>query len=44
MPVHRKEVRLPVAEAIAARGISLPSFPGLTDAEQDHVAEALAEA
>jgi perosamine synthetase len=44
MPVHRQEVRLPVAEAIAARGISLPSFPGLTDAEQDRVAEALADA
>ena len=32
------------AEAIAARGISLPSFPGITDAEQDRVADALAEA
>lgn len=44
MPVQRQDVCLPVAEAIAARGISLPSFPGITDAEQDRVADALAEA
>ncbi len=44
MPVQRQAVSLPVAEGIAARGMSLPSFPGLTDAEQDRVAEALAEA
>ncbi len=44
MPVQRQEISLPVAEAIAARGISLPSFPGITDAEQDRVADALAEA
>ena len=44
MPVQHQAVRLPVAEGIAARGISLPSFPGLTGMEQDRVAEALAEA
>lgn len=44
MPVQRQAITLPVAEAIAARGISLPSFPGLTDGEQARVAEALAAA
>ena len=44
MPVQRQDVRLPVAETIAARGLSLPSFPGLTDAEQDRVADALGAA
>ena len=44
MPVQRQDVHLPVAEAIAARGVSLPSFPSLTEAEQDRVADALGEA
>ncbi len=44
MPVQRQPVSLPVAEAIAARGLSLPSFPALTDTEQDRVTDALAQA
>lgn len=42
MPHHaRPELVLPVSEDIAARGISLPSYPNLTDAEVDRVCEAL---
>lgn len=44
MPMYRSDGRLPVAEDIAARGISLPSFPTLTDADLDRVAEALTAA
>lgn len=45
MPHHaRPELRLPVSEDIAARGISLPSYPGLTDSDIDRVCEALVEA
>jgi len=33
----------PVAERYYARSFSLPIFPGLTDEDQDHVVEALAE-
>lgn len=45
MPHHyRPDVRLPVSEAIAARGISLPSWPGLTDADIDRVSEELLNA
>ena len=44
MPVQRQDVHLPVAEAVAARGLSLPSFPGLSDSEQDRVADTLVEA
>lgn len=35
---------VPVAEAIAARGMSLPSFPGLKDEEVRQVTDALARA
>ncbi len=41
MPVQFQAVALPVAEEIATRGISLPSFPALTRDEQDRVVEAL---
>jgi perosamine synthetase len=41
MPMYHRGERLPVAEDISARGISLPSYPTLTGPEQDRVAEAL---
>ncbi len=45
MPHHaRPELALPVSEDIAARGISLPSYPTLTDADVDRVSEALIRA
>jgi dTDP-4-amino-4,6-dideoxygalactose transaminase len=48
-PVHHQRAyahlapsgALPVAERLAATVLSLPLFPGLTDAEQDHVIAAL---
>jgi perosamine synthetase len=45
MPHHARDgLSLPLSEDIAARGISLPSFPALTDAEVDRVCEALSHA
>jgi perosamine synthetase len=45
MPHHaRPELSLPVSEDIAARGISLPSYPTLSDAEVDRVCETLVAA
>jgi perosamine synthetase len=45
MPHHaRPNLSLPVSEGIAARGISLPSYPGLPDADVDRVCEALVAA
>jgi perosamine synthetase len=49
IPVHRQEyimergldAELPVTEAAAARTLALPMFPGLTDAEQGQVIDAL---
>lgn len=41
MPMYRSSLRLPVAEDIAARGISLPSYPTLTESDQDRVIAAL---
>ena len=41
MPMYRKDEVLPVAEDIAARGISLPSFPGLSDDQIYYVADRL---
>jgi dTDP-4-amino-4,6-dideoxygalactose transaminase len=35
---------LPITEAIARRGLMLPLYPGLTDAEQEQVVEGLVEA
>jgi perosamine synthetase len=44
MPMYAKGERFPVAEGIAARGISLPSYPTLEDADLDRVADALGSA
>ena len=44
MPMYAQQERLPVAEAIAARGISLPSFPTIREDELERVAGALASA
>ena len=44
MPMYRSEESFPVAEDIAARGISLPSFPTLTDEQVALVARCLSEA
>jgi dTDP-4-amino-4,6-dideoxygalactose transaminase len=49
VPVHRQEyimerglhAELPVTEAAAARTLALPMFPGLTDAEQGQVIDAV---
>lgn len=41
MPMYATEQSLPVAEDISRRGISLPSYPGLTDEDVLKVAEAL---
>ncbi|MBP0494682.1 DegT/DnrJ/EryC1/StrS family aminotransferase [Pararoseomonas indoligenes] len=44
MPMYQQDAHFPVAEEIAARGISLPSFPALTDDELGRVCEALTDA
>ena len=44
MPVFFSEERFPVAEDISARGISLPSFPMLSDDDVARVVDALAAA
>ncbi len=44
MPMYATGLYLPRSEDIAARGISLPSFPGLTDRELDRVVAALIQA
>ena len=41
MPMHESPLHLPVAESIAMRGISLPSYPGLTGEDVERVATAL---
>lgn len=41
MPMYLREERFPNAEAIAARGISLPSYPGLTEDDIATVCSAL---
>jgi perosamine synthetase len=41
MPMYRQDAHFAVAEDVAARGISLPSFPALTDDELGRVCEAL---
>jgi dTDP-4-amino-4,6-dideoxygalactose transaminase len=48
-PVHRfsiyaRSVDLPLTDAYGARAITLPMFAGMTDAQQDLVVEALADA
>jgi perosamine synthetase len=52
IPVHRQEyimerglhADLPVTDGAAAHTLALPMFPGLTDAEQDQVIEAVSAA
>lgn len=45
MPPHRRpELKLPVSEDIASRGISLPSYPELKNAEIDYVCDVLKKA
>lgn len=41
LPMYRRDEVLPVAEDVSARGISLPSFPSLSDDQVHHVAESL---
>jgi perosamine synthetase len=42
MPMYASEERFPVAEDIAARGLSLPSYPLLSDDDVARVVDALA--
>lgn len=44
MPMYRSDERFPVAEDIAARGISLPSYPTLSDDQVRRVASTLRQA
>lgn len=44
MPMYAQALRLPVAEEIARRGMSLPSYPDLTGADVERVAAALGAA
>ena len=44
LPMYRSALSLPVAESIAARGLSLPSYPGLSEEEIDRAVRALTEA
>ena len=44
MPMHATDQSLPVSSDIASRGISLPSFPDLTDAELEKVVGAVKSA
>ncbi|MCR0983175.1 DegT/DnrJ/EryC1/StrS family aminotransferase [Roseomonas populi] len=44
MSMYRQDTHFPVAEDVAARGISLPSFPALTDDDLARVCEALTDA
>jgi perosamine synthetase len=44
MPMYARGERFPVAESIAARGLSLPSYPTLADGDLDRVADALGAA
>ena len=42
MPMYSSPERFPVSEVIAARGISLPSYPTLSNADVARVVETLA--
>ncbi len=44
MPMYEQSERLPVAEDIASRGISLPSYPTLSEHDISRVVDALREA
>ncbi|MBX5496049.1 MAG: DegT/DnrJ/EryC1/StrS aminotransferase family protein [Bryobacteraceae bacterium] len=41
MPMYAAQERLPTAESVSARGVSLPSYPGLTDDDVDRVTSSL---
>jgi perosamine synthetase len=41
MPMYAKGEKFPIAESIAARGVSLPSYPSLTGSEVNRVVDAL---
>jgi perosamine synthetase len=41
MPMYRTDKSFPIAEEISSRGISLPSYPALTDAQVEHICDAL---
>jgi perosamine synthetase len=41
MPMYQQPLELPLAESIAARGMSLPSYPDLTQRDVDRVAAGL---
>ncbi|MFH5923534.1 DegT/DnrJ/EryC1/StrS family aminotransferase [Roseomonas xinghualingensis] len=44
MPMYLRDERFPIAEDIAARGLSLPSYPLLSDADVARVVQALGNA
>ncbi len=44
MPMYARPLDLPVAESIAARGMSLPSYPDLNERDVQRVVDALASA
>ena len=44
MPMHHRDERFPLAESIATRGLSLPSYPALSDADISRVMDTLANA
>jgi perosamine synthetase len=44
MPMYATGQSLPVSSDIASRGISLPSYPDLADADLDRVVDALRSA
>jgi perosamine synthetase len=44
MPMYLTGETMPVAESIAARGLSLPSYPGLTDEQVERVSSCLLDA
>jgi perosamine synthetase len=44
MPMYERKERYPIAEDIAARGVSIPSYPTMTDADQDRVVATIAAA
>jgi perosamine synthetase len=44
MPMYARGERFPVSEDIATRGVSLPSYPGLTNDDIDRVVSVLASA
>jgi len=43
MPHCRTDQVLPIGEQLSARGINLPSYPGLTDQQLDHICASVCE-